>query len=58
MNDKFFYGFLLFGVISFIDMLVDNFCQSSAAKACNYDCSKCSNWRCYSDYCKRKRGEE
>lgn len=58
MDDRIFYFLIFFGFMSFFDMLVDNFCQNREAKKCNYDCDKCKNWRCYSNYCKRKRGEE
>lgn len=58
MDDKIFFGLLLFGIMSFVDMFVDSLCQHSSAKLCNYDCSKCRNWRCMADYCKRKRGEK
>lgn len=58
MDNRIFYIFIFLGFMSSLDILLDNLFQNIEAKKCNYDCSKCKNWRCYSNYCKRKRGEK
>ena len=58
MNDKLFNIFIFLGFMTSLDLVIDTLFQAYDAKKCNYDCSKCKNWRCYSNYCKRKRGEE
>lgn len=55
MND-----FLIFlvGIIGLFlaDMMV-TFIKKREIKRCNYDCSKCKNWDCWSSYCAEKRKE-
>lgn len=54
MLSPYFRIILFFGFMSFIDMFVDSLCQQLSAKRAHYNCSKCSNWRCMSCYCKNK----
>lgn len=37
------------------DIFITDRFSKSEAKKCNYDCSKCGNWRCYYHYCKEHR---
>lgn len=57
MNNYFVF-FMVCGFITCLtDVLFGIFLEQREAKKCNYDCSKCGNWKCYSNYCKRKRGD-
>lgn len=49
---------IVFGFINFLfDILLQLLLEQHEAKKCKYDCSKCGNWRCYSNWCKKKREE-
>ena len=52
---KYYLVFIL--VMGSIDILTNLCMQFYCAKKCKYDCSKCKNWRCYKNYCDRKRDE-
>ena len=49
---------LVFGLLSFFDVLCDSQCQTLSARKCNYNCQKCKNWRCMKSYCDKKREEK
>lgn len=45
---------LIFGTV---DICIDFLMQRYCIKKCNFDCSKCRNWRCYKHWCDKKRSE-
>lgn len=49
------YYLVSFLVFAIIDISINLFMEYYCAKKCKYDCSKCKNWRCYKNYCDRKR---
>lgn len=53
MNE--FFRFLLAMFALFLADMSVTFMKKRNAKKCNYDCSKCKNWDCWSSYCKEKR---
>ena len=49
--------YLIFGSIlaCLWDIFVTDRISKGCAKAANYNCDKCKNWKCYVKFCENKR---
>ena len=58
MSETTIYFLVILGFLSFIDIFTNSLFQHYYAKKCNYNCERCKNWQCMSNYCDRKRGDK